>query len=123
MTEFGAGAMSFCGDHPTNRGASNILSDIKRLWRGEVALGAAFWGWLILGGVLVNGMTTALNLVLVTRDLPITGLVVGYAISVPYNLLAMIGVWRSAENSDGDPGVARGLRWLAVIIAAVLCVT
>lgn len=100
-----------------------ILNDIKRLWHGEVGLYAAFWGWLILGGILVNGMTTALNLVLVTRDLPITGLVVGYAISVPYNLLAMIGVWRASELHEGDPGVAKGLRWLAVIIAAVLCVT
>ena len=100
-----------------------ILKDIKRLWHGEVDLFAAFWGWLILGGILVNGMTTAINLVLVTRDLPITGLVVGYAVSVPYNLLAMIAVWRASEVHDGDPGVAKGLRWLAVIIAAVLCVT
>lgn len=68
-------------------------------------------------------MTTAINLVLVTRDLPITGLIVGYAVSVPYNLLAMIGVWRASEVHDGDPGVAKGMRWLAVIIAAVLCVT
>ena len=106
-----------------SRGAAAILNDIKRLWHGEIGLFAAFWGWLILGGILVNGMTTAINLVLVTRDLPITGLVVGYAVSVPYNLLAMIGVWRASEVYAGDPGVAKGLRWLAVIIAAVLCVT
>jgi hypothetical protein len=49
--------------------------------------------------------------------------VVGYAVSVPYNLLAMIAVWRASEVHDGDPGVAKGLRWLAVIIAALLCVT
>jgi hypothetical protein len=100
-----------------------IVSEIKRLWHGEVGLFAAFFGWLILGGILVNGLTTALNLVLVTRDLPIVGLVVGYAISVPYNLLAMIGVWRASEVYDGDPGVAKGMRWLGVVVAAVLCIT
>ena len=105
------------------KGAAAILNDIKRLWHGEIGLFAAFWGWLILGGILVNGMTTAINLVLVTRELAFTGLVIGYAISVPYNLLAMIGVWRASEVYPGDPGVAKGLRWLAVIIAAVLCVT
>lgn len=99
------------------------MNELKRLWHGDLSLGAAFFGWLVLGGLLVNGMTTALNLVLITRDLPLTGLVVGYAISVPYNLLAMVGVWRASERHDGDPGVARGMRWLGVIIAAVLCVT
>jgi len=68
-------------------------------------------------------MTTAINLVLVTRDLPVTGLVVGYAISVPYNLLAMIGVWRAAQTHPGDPAVARVLRWLGVLVALVLIVT
>lgn len=110
-------------DSPPANGAAAILNDVKRLWRGEIGLWSAFWGWLILGGILVNGMTTALNLVLVTRDLPVTGLVVGYAISVPYNLLAMIGVWRASEVFNGDPGVAKGVRWLTVIIAVVLCVT
>lgn len=104
-------------------GGPTILSDLKRLARGEVGLGAAFFGWLILGGILVNGATTALNLILVTRDLPLLGLVVGYAISVPYNLLAMIGVWRAADAHDGDPAAARVGRWLGVAIALVLCVT
>jgi len=111
------------GDPSCKPEPPTILNDIKRLWRGEVGLFAAFWGWLLLGGILVNGMTTALNLVLVTRDLPVAGLVIGYAISVPYTLLAMIGVWRASETHPGDPGVARGMRWLGVIIAVVLCVT
>jgi hypothetical protein len=99
------------------------MHDLRRLLRGDLPLGQAFWGWLVLGGILVNGATTALNLILVTRDLALTGLIVGYAISVPYNLAAMMGVWRSAEGYTGtwtSPGIARSA---AVVIAVVLCVT
>jgi hypothetical protein len=99
------------------------MNDLRRLWRGELPLVQAFWGWLVLGGILVNGATTALNLILVTRDLALTGLIVGYAISVPYNLLALLGVWRAAEGYSGawtSPAIARTA---AFAIAIVLCVT
>lgn len=99
------------------------MNDLRRLWRGELPLAQAFWGWLVLGGILVNGATTALNLILVTRDLALTGLVVGYAISVPYTLVALLGVWRAADGYTGDwtsPAIARTC---ALVIAIVLCVT
>ena len=99
------------------------MSDLGRLWRGELPLAQAFWGWLVLGGVLVNGATTALNLILVTRDLALTGVIVGYAISVPSNLLALQGVWRSAEGYDGEWSNATIARSVAVVFAIVLCVT
>lgn len=99
------------------------MRELQRLWRGDLSLPAAFWGWLVLGGVLVNGMTTALNLILVTRDLALVGLIVGYAISVPYNLLALLGVWRSAGAWQGDRAMATTARVVAVVWAIGLSVT
>ena len=56
----------------------------------------------MIGGLAVNLTTSLLFLVLVAADRPIAALIVGYAPSVPYNLLALVGVWRSAARYEGE---------------------
>lgn len=96
---------------------------LKKLWRGEVALAKAFWTWAVLGGLLVNGATTLLFLALTVRDLPILALIVGYVLSVPYNLLAMVGVWRAADRHSGDRAWAETARVIALVGLIVLTLT
>ena len=100
-----------------------MTGSLKRLWRGEVPLAEAFWTWAVLGGLLVNGVTTGLFLALVSWDRPILALVIGYGLSVPYNLLAMAGVWRAADRYAGDRAWAETARIVALVGFVVLTLT
>lgn len=96
---------------------------LQSLWRGELPLGEAFWTWAIGIGLLVNLASSMLFLGLMTMDRPWAALVVGYVLSVPYNLLATVGVWRSAARHEGDPGQANLARLVTVVVMLVLTVT
>ena len=82
------------------------MAKLGALWRGELPLGEAFWTWAIGIGLLVNLTTSVLFLALLTADRPWAALFVGYALSVPYNVLAGVGVWRSAAHYEGHPALS-----------------
>jgi hypothetical protein len=94
------------------------MGKITELWRGDLPLGDAFWNWAVLGGLIVNVSTSLTFLWLITIDQPLLALFVGYGLSLPFNALATIGVWRSAMRHDGpviQADLARGvvLLWMA----------
>jgi hypothetical protein len=99
------------------------MSKLRSLWLGELPLGEAFWTWAIGIGLLVNLTTSALFLALITADRPWAALFVGYALSVPYNLLAAVGVWRSAARYEGPVGHAEIARIATVVVMLLLSVT
>jgi peptidoglycan biosynthesis protein MviN/MurJ (putative lipid II flippase) len=78
------------------------MDTVRRLWRGELALADAFWNWAVFGGLIVNGVTSALFLFLIMGDRPVAAVIAGYAPSLPYNVLVSVGVLRSAARYDGD---------------------
>ncbi len=78
------------------------MNHLRRLWRGELPLQAAFWNWAVLGGLIINLASSAAFLLLMTADQLIGALIVGYGLSLPYNILVSVGVWRSADRYDGD---------------------
>lgn len=78
------------------------MAKLRALWSGDLPLGEAFWTYAVTIGLAVNLLTTLLFLVLLSWDRPIAALVVGYAFSVPYNIVAMVGVWRSAARYEGE---------------------
>jgi hypothetical protein len=86
-------------------------------------LGEAFWIWAVTGGALVNIATSGLFLVLMMQDLPVLALVAGYALSIPYNILALVGVWRAADRHTGDRQWAETARIIAVVGLVILTVT
>jgi hypothetical protein len=92
---------------------------LHRLWRGELALGHAFWNWAVIGGLAVNAASSALFLVLIANGRPIAALIAGYAPSIPYNIIAAVGVWRAAGHYPGDRRWA-DLARIATIIGMVL---
>ena len=95
---------------------------LTRLWRGEVALGVAFWDWAVLGGLAVNLAAGVLSLALVAAGHPAAGLLAGHALSLPYNLLATVGVWRAAARHAGDRRRARAARVATLVLMLVLSV-
>lgn len=95
------------------------MRKLRSLWLGELPLDEAFWTWAITIGLLVNLTTSALFLVLITADRPWAALLVGYAPSVPYNAVALVGVWRSAARYPG-PAVHADLARIATAVAMLL---
>lgn len=99
------------------------MGTLGRLWRGELALADAFWNWAVIGGLAVNVTTSLGFLALLTAGQTIAALVVGYGLSVPYNILAAVGVWRSAARYAGPPRHAQLARLVAVIGLGLLSLT
>lgn len=99
------------------------MNRLLRLARGELALENAFWNWAVLGGLIVNVASSALFLFLIVADRPIAALVVGYAFSVPYNVIVTVGVWRSAARYDGERRWADLARIVTVAGMILLSVT
>lgn len=73
------------------------------LWAGEVPLAEAFWWYGIACGFFVNLLATLLALAAATLGAQ-GWLVLGlYLLPLPYNLLVLVGVWRSAARWQGAP--------------------
>lgn len=94
-----------------------------RFWRGETPLVDAFWNWAFFGGLAVNVSSSGLFLWLISADRPGLAAIAGYAYSVPYNLLVIVGVWRAADRFDGDPRWAAAARWVTFAAMILLTVT
>ena len=99
------------------------MKHFYRLWRGELALDKAFWDWAVIGGLIINSGSSALFLFLIMTDRLIFALIVGYAFSVPYNIVVSVGVWRSADRYSGDLRWANLARIVTVSGALLLSVT
>lgn len=99
------------------------MKSLKSLFRGDLRLHDAFWTWVVLGGLLVNVTTTVLFLILISADHPWPALIVGYAFSIPYNIVALVGVWRSSARHNGLALHADLARWSSLILLTILSVT
>jgi hypothetical protein len=91
-------------------------------WRGEVPLADAFWNWAFFGALAVNLSSSAMFLWLLTIDRPLLAAIAGYAYSVPYNILVVVGVWRSADRHP-DRVWAEAARIVTLSAMIVLSVT
>lgn len=99
------------------------MQQLGRLWRGELALDAAFWNWAVIGGLAVNLTSSALFLLLIIAERTIAALIVGYIFSVPYNIIVAVGVWRSAERYTGERKWAELAQIVTLIGMVLLTVT
>lgn len=98
------------------------MTEICRLWRGELALADAFWTWTVFGGLLVNLVSGALFLFLIMSGYPVPAFIAGYAVAVPYNVVATVGVWRSAGRYTGDrfwADLARAVSIVGLVLLSI----
>ena len=96
---------------------------ILRLWQGEVPLGEAVWSYAIAYGLLLNVLTSFAFTILLINDAAAPWLVSAFATPLPYNLLAVVAVWRSADRYAGSKHRAELARfgtvlWMLVLTAA-----
>jgi len=99
------------------------MTKLLALWSGDLALNEAFWTWTVTVGLLVNIATSTLFLVLILQDQPLAAVLVGYGLSVPYNILAIVGVWLSAARYGGPSLHADLARLASVLLMAALTLT
>ena len=99
------------------------MTKLLSLWSGDLALDEAFWTWTVTVGLLVNLTTSVLFVVLILQDQSLAAVLVGYGLSVPYNIVATVGVWRSAARYDGPALHADLARIVSVILMAGLTLT
>ncbi len=99
------------------------MNSLCRLWLGEFPLPDAFWNWAVFGGLAINLASSALFLFLIMADRPISAFIAGYALSVPYNVIVSVGVWRSAERYAGERRWADLARIVTITGMVLLSVT
>jgi hypothetical protein len=91
------------------------VTSLRRFWRGDVALGEAFWLWGILGGGVFNLFATLLAAMLLTFEAPAWMAAAVFAAHIPANIALLAGVWRSSAQ----PNVGAERRLLARATMAV----
>lgn len=98
------------------------MNGLRRLWGGELPLAVAFWDWAVLGGLVVNLPLIFAMALLLSEGQALAALLVGYAAPLPYNVAALVGVWRCAARYPGPPAWAHAARigallWLGFLTA------
>jgi hypothetical protein len=82
---------------------------VLEFWRGGLPLGRALWLWGILGGGVVNLFSTLLAVALLAAGASLWLAALVFVAHIFWNLVLLVGVWRSAAQ----PEVARGTATLA----------
>lgn len=99
------------------------MKKLRALWSGDLPLGEAFWTWAVLIGLPLNLATSAAFLALMSADLLWPAFLAGYALPVPFNVVAVVGVWRSAGRYEGEPLHANLARIISAALMLVLTLT
>jgi uncharacterized membrane protein len=98
------------------------MRSIVEFWRGDLPLSRAFWHWGLVGGGIVSLFSTALVLALVAADVPGWLALLVFAAHIPWNLILLVGVWRSAERAEVSRDTAHLARLVIVVWVVALSV-
>lgn len=92
---------------------------VASLWAGELSLGRAFWEFVVLYGLALNLVATLGYFALLANDAPLALTYLAFFLPLPYDVLVLVGVWRSAAHYEGPPlwaDLARGAMVLWFLI-------
>ena len=79
-----------------------LLQSLRALWRGELPLEVAFWHYSIYYGLILNLAASTLSIILLLNDAPFAVIVPVHLAPLPYSVLTVFGVWRSAHRYGGS---------------------
>ena len=77
---------------------------ISKLWWGRYSLPRAFWGFLVLGSILVPLLAMIVFAIVRGMELRGPGYLLFFALIWTYAAVVSVGVWRSANNYAGRLG-------------------
>jgi hypothetical protein len=92
------------------------------LWRGRLPLARVFWEFAICYGTLANLVTTLAAFTAFTQGWTLTG-IAAFVLPIPYNVLMVVSVWRSAAQYSGPaiwPALARALVLIWAALASLI---
>jgi hypothetical protein len=101
-------------------GTTNEMQ-LRKLWRGDLPLGQAFWEYAIAYGTIANLVATGAAIAAATLGLPDVVAVCLFLSPLPYILAAVVGVLRSANKHQGAAEWAT-IAKIAVIVWGALMV-
>jgi hypothetical protein len=96
-----------------------LLAHFRRIWLGQPSLGNVFWQDMIVVGTAINLAALLLAFVVLAAGLPTATGVVIFLAPVPYSLLLVAGVWRSAAREASDwswPARVAAVAWLLLAL-------
>ena len=100
-----------------------IMKHLSRVWHGTLSLEKVFWEWAVFGGIAINVASSIGFLILALNNYLIAAVIVGYGLSLPYNLLVTVGVFRSADRYTGEKRWADLAKLTTMIVMVLLSVT
>jgi hypothetical protein len=95
-----------------------MKNHVIRLWRGEVGMARVFWEYAIAFGTLANLITTGAALAVLLAGFPVLAVAV-FFLPLPYNVLIVVAVWRSADRYRGPPIWATLARVVVILWATI----
>lgn len=87
---------------------------IADLWRGEIPLARVYWDYAIIAGTIANLVTTGASLAAFAIGWPGPLALAIFLLPLPYNILMVVSVWRSAARYAGPP------RWAKLARATIV---
>lgn len=97
-----------------------MLRLITDLWSGRTPLPDAFWTYAVFWGFIINMATTLVSLGLIVAEVPPWTAVVVHFAPLPWNLLVLVGVWRSAARPEVSQRLRLAARSVIVVWSAFL---
>lgn len=94
---------------------------LRKLWRGDLPLGQAFWEYAIAYGTSANLVATGAAIAAATAGLPDLVALCIFFSPLPYILAAVLGVLRSANKYQG-PAERATMARIAVIVWGALMI-
>lgn len=93
---------------------------IIALWQGQIPLSEVFWTFTILFGTLINLVATGVMFAAIAAGVPAEAAILFHFLPLPYNILALIAVWRSARDYEGPTVWATAARLAAALWFAAM---
>jgi len=90
------------------------------LWNGQLPLAKAFWEYAVLYAALANLCATIAAFAIMSAGLPGGLALLVFMLPVPYIVVAVVGVWRSAAAYAGPQHWAMLARAAAVVWGGLL---
>lgn len=95
---------------------------LRALWNGQLSLPRAFWEYAFVYVGLANLLATYAAFAVMAADLPGSLALAVFLLPVPYIVVAVVGVWRSAAAYAGPRHWATLARTAAVLWGGLMAV-
>ena len=95
-----------------------IVAHFRRLWRGLPSLSRIFWHDMVIGGSAISLTASLAAFLMIAADAPTLASTTVFFAPLPYNLLLVTAVWRSATRVRSEwnwPARLASLGWLLVM--------